>query len=1845
MKTLDFFDALKDAYKEYSRSSIFISYERIHQVVDHIIESNALWPKELIQFNPSFKQGRSVDQMIEAKLPLHPALANFFPNNFYQHQEDAIVLGCQGKEFVVTSGTGSGKSRTFMATIFNYILQHGNSTKDRTVAIIVYPMNSLINSQLQELKGYKDNFEAQHGKGSCPITFGKYTGQEDVLERQAIQDKPTNILLTNYMMLELLLTRDVETQLRNNFLENIRFLVFDELHTYKGMQGADVAILIRRIRALAKHPVLCFGTSATMVADENISAQERTLKVSQVASALFGSTLTSEQIVDETLDISMFGQDPSIEELKACIRDTSFRSYVGKEHSEVAFTKEECVKQEALLRSYPTALWLEHKIALNYDVSAAKYTRGNPASLDDIAQKLCNIVNSSDLKEFSHQDCLDHIRNILLWCNDLNQSFAFYGDRKSVLPYKIHQFIRQTGTIYATLADSNTRDITLEERLYFDRSQFRGEHHKDDPYCYCPDSAKIKYFPLLFSRCTGHEFYVVSLTRLGKSDPLVIPRDPDSKLNLKQDSKQKETNLIPGYIIVPHEGQVVEDFLIDEQSEDFPDSWYKKGKDRDLQSKYQTLLPKLIYVRADGDFYFSKTHKPGYVAAVFVRAPLKFDPTAHIMFERAYSDYAHLSKIGGEGRSTSTTVLSYESINLMQKQGVSQKDRKLLTFVDARQDASLQAGHFNDFIRYSKIRAAELKAVQKSGDEGILYEDMAMHVLNELKLDFVDFAVNTNRTGRFKQEIYEIMLSFLKTLLEQDLSHNWSVDMPNLEDCDLVRVDFFGLKEDVLEYKEYSTGFWEKFQGHEDDIFKLCSMVLTFFRYKRAFASQIKTVPEANKLSQKIKEEIKQPWGLPNNKDLEASTVISIIPQKVKKFAHYGQIVSAGMKSQFGSKIIQFVNERNYLEHITNQEQYIEFTKELFESLPNYICKDDDFYQLYPKTIKWLKPTIEAMSDSSSVDRFANGKRLKLDHRIFNSNDEFKLPVNEFYKNFYLNIPLDGCVLEAKEHTGQVKKEEREKRENEFRNGVFPVLYCSPTMELGIDIKDLSVVGMRNVPPTPANYTQRAGRAGRSGQAALVYTFCRTKNPHDNYYLKRPEKMVNGVVQAPRMDLFNEDLIIAHLHSLILSMKPIHSLGGSIKDIIDFTNEADNFPVRTDVLKDLELSKSEKQLIVEKFKLMINDQYFQEHKDSEFALWLSHIDLWLENHINSYADEFSHAFDRWRNLLKVAFKDERDCQKDPAITANYSRQELMMIELRGKRARQQKDLLLGNNSYENQESEFYPYRYLASEGFLPGYNFVKLPIRAFLQYEKDSKPTDILSRPRAIGLREFSPFNIIYCNGSKFRIVRMNLGAGVYGENFSFNKETGVLIKETSPDGSVNKVANIDFLSDQEIVKKPIGLCYQASDMIAEEVGNITCHEEERLGIYYSINTYLSFDSVEEIKKNKVVQDTDTLLDITYIPTCRITYVLDPNNSASKNDKFYLDTKTGAFISKDRFSYLVDKAHKNTQDSEAAKESLNFIKDIKLYTEYIANAIYIKPYDKLGLDDEVKRRTFAYAFKQAMEEVLQVEGSEVGLDLIGSPENPNIFIFEKSEGSLGVVKKVVCDNEVFKSIIAKAYEICFKNKEYQPGGKALKSLVPADYSNLLNYYNQPYHELIDIREIYEPLHLLKAPKVMLVSKSEHNRFLKALHDPRLDYVDAKQGESLSQSILRKGKENFALQYEHKYQDLLKHCDPKSSTEVNFLKYLHSHNLRLPDKAQVIIPDVFVKPDFAYYDDLGGCECLIFCDGTPHDDAYIKAQDDKKRKALRNKGFKVLSWHYSQKLEDFVRMNSEVIYPLAYLTSK
>jgi hypothetical protein len=146
-------------------------------------------------------------------------------------------------------------------------------------------MNALINSQFEEFKRYQENYEKATGK-SFPVSFGQYTGQEKEEVRERMRENPPHVLLTNYMMLELLLTRTAERRIRDSVYANLKYLVFDELHTYRGRQGADVAMLIRRIQAQCAETLLCIGTSATMASGDDLEHQK--VQIAAVATLLFG---------------------------------------------------------------------------------------------------------------------------------------------------------------------------------------------------------------------------------------------------------------------------------------------------------------------------------------------------------------------------------------------------------------------------------------------------------------------------------------------------------------------------------------------------------------------------------------------------------------------------------------------------------------------------------------------------------------------------------------------------------------------------------------------------------------------------------------------------------------------------------------------------------------------------------------------------------------------------------------------------------------------------------------------------------------------------------------------------------------------------------------------------------------------------------------------------------------------------------------------------------------------------------------------------------------------------------------------------------------------------------------------------------------------------------------------------------------------------------------------------------------------------------------------------------------------------------------------------------------------
>ena len=197
-------------YKQYLQSFLYIKDERMRDRVFDAFAKNELIPEPLIQFNPSYERSKSLDDLISEK-QVHPDLKKIFGTfRLYRHQVEALELGAKGEGFIVTSGTGSGKSLTYLATVFNYILNLPEKRKG-VKAILVYPMNALINSQEGEIEKYAANWlsqfvseervkelEKKEGKlfrlleeetgKRFPITFRKYTGQEGPEDREKIRE-------------------------------------------------------------------------------------------------------------------------------------------------------------------------------------------------------------------------------------------------------------------------------------------------------------------------------------------------------------------------------------------------------------------------------------------------------------------------------------------------------------------------------------------------------------------------------------------------------------------------------------------------------------------------------------------------------------------------------------------------------------------------------------------------------------------------------------------------------------------------------------------------------------------------------------------------------------------------------------------------------------------------------------------------------------------------------------------------------------------------------------------------------------------------------------------------------------------------------------------------------------------------------------------------------------------------------------------------------------------------------------------------------------------------------------------------------------------------------------------------------------------------------------------------------------------------------------------------------------------------------------------------------------------------------------------------------------------------
>ena len=210
---------------------------------------------------------------------------------------------------------------------------------------------------------------------------------------------------------------------------------------------------------------------------------------------------------------------------------------------------------------------------------------------------------------------------------------------------------------------------------------------------------------------------------------------------------------------------------------------------------------------------------------------------------------------------------------------------------------------------------------------------------------------------------------------------------------------------------------------------------------------------------------------------------------------------------------------------------------------------------------------------------------------------------------------------------------------------------------------------------------------------------------------------------------------------------------------------------------------------------------------------------------------------------------------------------------------------------------------------------------------------------------------------------------------------------------------------------------------------------------------------------------------------------------------------------------------------------------------------------------------------------------------MGKGENKNIMIYESAEGSIGVLKDVARNPIKLRELFLKAYEIC--GYDYTTKTDKYPERPKASYDDLLSYYNQKDHPIIDRHSIKLALELL------IVSNP-----------------DDTQGST----------------YEEKYQELLGKVHHRSPGEKKLLEHLFENGYRLPDYTNHRMEQFYIEPDFVYKDD----KALIFVDGGIHKSSVLKADDLKKRTALTNAGYDVLVWDdTSEPVDAFITKRQDI----------
>ena len=1056
--------ASKEIALEYSRylSSIFSLNDPVYQQqFSARLKEMPFSSGPYLEVTDAFETGKTVREMMEAgDLPAnYDRLGFHLDRPLYKHQVDALFQISSGRNAVVSTGTGSGKTESFLFPITKHLVEEANAgTLGRGVrAMLIYPMNALANDQVERLRELLADFPE--------ITFGCYTGQtaekydaalanykqlnngslplkNELISREQMKAYPPNILITNYAMLEYLMVRpDDSVFFSEAYADKWKYIVLDEAHVYRGSTGIEVAMLLRRLNTrLHRKDIQYILTSATLGGENDNDA------VAAFAENLCNSRFTAGDVIRARrvkLTPPAVSKEPPAffyKEVAAMIEgDKDPADILARIHDFDPNLPDD--EMEALYQViYRDPFYWQLRRVLQA-----------PKTLRDLVREMG--IAEDELTAF------------------VTVATRAVHDGGKLFDARYHLFLRAADSVYLTLAPC--KRLFLEARkVYYEN----GQEYKVFEAATCNNCHAI----FLLGRESAE-----GILEQASFVPEEEPRCVYLLSNSVSDSDDEHT--------LDEAGETVDAFELCPVCGKLTRVGAKRGCEH---TEVSTVPVQRIKLK-EGRHALTKCPKcentsssilrsffVGQEAVTSVVGTSLFEELPSYTVERKESDGA-ADDFGFDDEEPEIT-----------KKDVGAK--QFIAFSDSRQAAAFYSTYLDQTytgIVYKRLVVETLKKREYAGAGKPLEE-----FVEDLIAQFENYSMAKGKSVRkeaWKAALHELVDSNGQTslyrfgLISFDIPDDHMVGLKKYgiskeemhEICALFQE--WIMSEGAIDYPEVMNTEERSFfapNGVEHD-YTLSdadpkSFTLSFMPSKAGFSN--KRMDYISRLLKKKGFELDEP------------ELVRLLEALWKKFfsASEGLMIPRNGKYRVRSDQIR-----------------------IQRSKPLYVCR---------KCRRVTQHNIDGVCPGYKCD----GTLEKMDvESVFKDNH---------YYNLYQQLEIRP--LRVVEHTAQLSKETAYEYQNMFKRKEIDVLSCSTTFEMGVDVGSLETVFMRNVPPSPANYAQRAGRAGRSlYSAAFALTFC-NKSSHDFTFFRDPVRMIRGRIDPPVFDVRNEKIAIRHLFASAFGM-------------------------------------------------------------------------------------------------------------------------------------------------------------------------------------------------------------------------------------------------------------------------------------------------------------------------------------------------------------------------------------------------------------------------------------------------------------------------------------------------------------------------------------------------------------------------------------------------------------------------------------------------------------------------------------------------------------------------------------